>query len=74
VIPSINIYHIINANGTYLILILTDTITTTGGRFTPSGSVVYDAMTLKPVANGISKFLTVSGSVLVLTFRYKYRR
>jgi hypothetical protein len=21
-------------------------------RFTPSGSVVYDAMTLKPVANG----------------------
>jgi hypothetical protein len=32
-------------------------------RFTPSGSVVYDAMTLKPVANGISN-LTVSGSVL----------
>jgi hypothetical protein len=30
---------------------------------TPSGSVVYDAMTLKPVANGISN-LTVSGSVL----------
>jgi hypothetical protein len=29
------------------------TITTTGGDgVTPSGSVVYDAMTLKPVANG----------------------
>jgi hypothetical protein len=40
------------------------TITTTWRwRFTPSGSVVYDAMTLKPVANGISN-LTVGGSVL----------
>jgi hypothetical protein len=31
-------------------------------RFTPSGSTVYDAMTLKPVSNGNAD-LTVSGSV-----------
>jgi hypothetical protein len=32
---------------------LTDATTTTARwRFTTSGSVVYDAMTLKPVANG----------------------
>jgi hypothetical protein len=39
------------------------TITTTGGDGDLHLQVVYDAMTLKPVANGISN-LTVSGSVL----------
>jgi hypothetical protein len=58
-------YLPINANGTYFDFNLTDDNNNDWWRwrFTPSGSVVYDAMTLKPVANGISN-LTVSGSVL----------
>jgi len=40
-------------------------------RFTPSGSTVYDAMTLRPVANGLSNLmvsgdLTVSGGDITL--------
>jgi hypothetical protein len=52
-------------HGTYLGFNLTDDNNNDWWRwrFTPSGSVVYDAMTLKPVANGFSN-LTVSGSVL----------
>jgi hypothetical protein len=44
----------INANGTYFDFNLTDDNNNDWWRwrFTPSGSVVYDAMTLKPVANG----------------------
>jgi hypothetical protein len=43
----------INANGTYFDFNLTDDNNNDWWRwrFTPSGSVVYDAMTLKPVAN-----------------------
>jgi hypothetical protein len=62
---SASISTTINANGTYFDFNLTDDNNNDWWRwrFTPSGSVVYDAMTLKPVANGISN-LTVSGSVL----------
>jgi hypothetical protein len=62
---SASISTTINANGTFFDFNLTDDNNNDWWRwrFTPSGSVVYDAMTLKPVANGISN-LTVSGSVL----------
>jgi hypothetical protein len=61
---SASISTTINANGTYFDFNLNDNNNDWWRwRFTPSGSVVYDAMTLKPVANGISN-LTVSGSVL----------
>jgi hypothetical protein len=51
---SASISTTINANGTYFDFNLTDDNNNDWWRwrFTPSGSVVYDAMTLKPVANG----------------------
>jgi hypothetical protein len=65
---------LINANGTYFDFNLTDDNNDWWRwRFTPSGSVAYDAKTLKPVANGISN-LTVSGSVLGSNLQVQIQR
>ena len=54
----------INGSGTYFDFNLTDDNNNDWWRwrFTPSGSTVYDAMTLKPLSNGNAD-LTISGSV-----------
>ena len=61
---SASITTTINASGTYFDFNLTDDNNNDWWRwrFTPSGSTIYDAMTLKPVANGLAN-LTVSGTV-----------
>lgn len=54
----------INGSGTYFDFNLTDDNNNDWWRwrFTPSGSTVYDSMTLKPMSNGVSD-LTVSGKI-----------
>ncbi len=61
---SASISTTINGSGTYFDFNLTDDNNNDWWRwrFTPSGSTVYDAMTLKPSSNGNAN-LTISGSV-----------
>lgn len=62
---SASISTTINGNGTYFDFNLADDNNNDWWRwrFTPSGSTVYDAMILKPVANGKAD-LTVSGKII----------
>ena len=66
---AMSISRTINGTGTYFDFNLTDDNNNDWWRwrFTPSGSTVYDAMTLKPVSNGNAD-LTVSGSVFADSF------
>jgi len=66
---AMSISRTVNGTGTYFDFNLTDDNNNDWWRwrFTPSGSTVYDAMTLKPVSNGNAD-LTVSGSVYADSF------
>ena len=66
---SASISTTISGTGTYFDFNLTDDNNNDWWRwrFTPSGSTVYDAMTLKPVSNGNAN-LTVSGTVTADSF------
>jgi len=61
---SMSISRTINATGTYFDFNLSDDNNNDWWRwrFNPTGSTVYDAMTLKPVSNGNSN-LTVNGTI-----------
>ena len=66
---SASISTTINGTGTYFDFNLTDDNNNDWWRwrFTPSGSTVYDAMTLTPVANGVAN-LGVAGTITATTF------